>query len=391
MRILHIIHSLDPLKGGPPEGVRRLAAAYQREGHEIEVATLDDPAAPFLTEAPFPIHAHGPGWLKYGYSSRLVRWLRANVARFDAVIVNGLWQYHGRATWLAVHGRQPYAVFPHGMLDPYFNRPFLTKFVKKWLYWIFSERRLIADAHRVYFTSEAEQRLAATSLWPYRANGMVVPYGVPGPPSGDAEGLRQSFYRAWPPLEGKRFLLFLGRVHPKKGCDLLIEAFAAAAGDALDLVIAGPVEKAWKSRLQQRAAELGVAWRVHWPGMLAGDAKWGAFFASEAFILPSHQENFGIAVAEALACGVPVLISDKVNIFDQVEGDGAALVEPDTLAGTTALIRRWLALSDAAKEEMRRAARRSFEARFDAERLSHATLACFVEAGDREQGTGIRH
>jgi glycosyltransferase involved in cell wall biosynthesis len=376
MRILHIISSLDLSKGGPPEGLRRLAEGYLREGHEVEVATLDEPKAPFLATLPFPVHAHGPVRDTYGYSPQLLRWLRSNVSRFDAFIVNGLWQYHGRAAWLALHGRYPYAVFMHGMLDPYFNKPYLTKFAKKWPYWLFAERRLIGDAHRVFFTSEAEQELAAKSMWPYKANGMVVPYGTPGP-SGDPEFYRRSFNDACPEVAGKRFLLFMGRIHPKKGCDLLVKGFAAAADPSLHLVMAGPDQTGWRAKLEAKAAELKVADRIHWPGMLAGDAKWGAFYSAEAFILPSHQENFGIAVAEALACNAPVLMSDKVNIFDEVQKDGAALVEPDTLDGTTALIRRWLALSADEKSAMRVAARRCFESRFNSERLALSILSAF--------------
>jgi glycosyltransferase involved in cell wall biosynthesis len=266
----------------------------------------------------------------------------------------------------------------HGMLDPYFNRPYLTKFAKKWPYWFLAERHLIGDAHRIFFTSEAEQQLAAKSMWPYKANGIVVPYGISGP-NGNPELYRQSFLNLWPAIRGKRFLLFLGRVHPKKGCDLLVEGLAAAtAGDpGLHLVMAGPDQTGWKAKLEARAAELKVGDRIHWPGMLEGDAKWGAFYSAEAFVLPSHQENFGIAVVEALACGVPVLISDKVNIFDEIRKDGAALVESDTLEGTTSLIRRWLALSPEEKRAMQQAARRSFESRFNSQRLPSAILSVF--------------
>ena len=113
---------------------------------------------------------------------------------------------------------------------------------------------------------------------------------------------------------------------------------------------------------------------VHALDMLEGDAKWGAFHACEAFLLPSHQENFGIAVVEALACGKPVLISDQVNIWREIEADGAALVAPDTLDGTQSLLRRWLALPDAARAAMGQAARRCFETRFEIGRAAERLL-----------------
>jgi glycosyltransferase involved in cell wall biosynthesis len=376
MRILHIIRSMDPSGGGPPQAVRNMAEGYLRLGHEVEVATLDDSRAEFLRDLPFPVHANGPGWRKYGYSKALVNWLKENAARFDGIVVDGLWQYHGLAAWQALHQRQRYAVFPHGMLDPYFNRTYPAKFAKKLPYWFLSERRLLKDAYKVLFTSESEKRLAEESFWRCGWDGIVVPYGTAGP-VGDPEVHREAFYRRLPGLVGKKTMLYLGRIHPKKGCDLLIEGFARAANPSLNLVIAGPDSTGWSMKLKEQASRLGVADRIFWPGMLSGPSKWGAFQSAESFILPSHQENFGIAVAEALSCHLPVLISDKVNIYDEVQKDGAALVAPDTLEGTTDLIRRWGETDENSRTRMRSAARLSFESRFDAERLPQAILSIF--------------
>jgi len=107
------------------------------------------------------------------------------------------------------------------------------------------------------------------------------------------------------------------------------------------------------------------------------DAKWGAFAACEAFILPSHQENFGIAVAEALACGRPVLISDQVNIAPEIAGDGAGLVEPDTLEGTIRLLERWLSLDAEQRESMQEQALITFATRYDMRRNSALILRTF--------------
>jgi glycosyltransferase involved in cell wall biosynthesis len=109
--------------------------------------------------------------------------------------------------------------------------------------------------------------------------------------------------------------------------------------------------------------------------MLQGELKWGALLAAEAFILPSHQENFGIAVAEALAVGTPVLISDKVNIWREIEADNAGLVTPDTLDGTVSLLERWLALSPDARQQMGERARACFAARFEIRRATENLLA----------------
>jgi hypothetical protein len=140
-------------------------------------------------------------------------------------------------------------------------------------------------------------------------------------------------------------------------------------------VIAGPSQHKYQEKLQVLAQRLGIADRITWTGMLQGDMKWGAFYASEAYVLSSHQENFGIAVAEALGCGVPVLISDKVNIWREIEADGAGIVNQDTLAGTKESLKHWLALDETARQQMGANAKRCFEERFTVEAMAKSLLA----------------
>ena len=319
-----------------------------------------------MSDFPSRVHALGPTWLNYGYTPRFTSWLRAHAAEFDAIIVNGLWQYQGFGAWRILRRcRVPYFVFPHGMLDPWFKRTYPLKHMKKWLYWPWAEYRVLRDARGVLFTAEEERLQARNSFWLYRCNEAVVGYGITAP-QGDGEQQRHAFFQRFPALRGKRIYLFLGRIHPKKGCDLLIEAFADVARQDPNshLVMAGPCGDDWLTRLQQRSEQLGISQQVSWPGMLEGDSKWGAFRAAEIFVLPSHQENFGIAVVEALACGLPVLISDKVNIWREVDEDRAGLVAPDTLAGTRRLLERWRALPSLEQSAMRARAQPTFLRRF---------------------------
>lgn len=381
MRILHLLPTADPRAGGPTESVRQSSAALRMRGHQVDVATLDAPDDACVTSFPLPLHALGPARGGFRYAPRFVPWLRANAARYDAVIVNGLWQYHGLGAWRALRGSGvPYYVFPHGMLDPWFKRAYPLKHAKKWLYWPWAEYRVLRDARRVLFTTEEELRLARESFWLYRARERVVSFGTGAPPA-PAPRLRAEFLAAYPALADKRVLLFLGRVHPKKGCDLFLRAFAAAAHDSPDLhaVIAGPAEADYLRQLQALADTLRIGARVTWAGMLEGDVKWGAFHASEAFVLPSHQENFGIAVAEALGCGVPVLISDKVNIWREVAADGAGLVEADTEAGARRLLARWCALDEPSRTGMRAQARATFDARYSVDAMATDLLAALQE------------
>jgi glycosyltransferase involved in cell wall biosynthesis len=205
--------------------------------------TLDDPSAPFLQAMPFPVHALG-GPKRSFYSPRLVPWLQANRNRFDGVMLHGLWEYTSVAVLRAVAGHVPYVVFPHGMLDPYFKRASPLKHMKKWVYWLAVQYWTLRRAHRVLFTTTAERDLAAQSFWLHRWSAMVVALGAEEPPH-DLAACAEAFFARCPTVRGKRYLLFLGRIDPKKGCDLLIEAFAAFDPIALDdpdlhLVMAGP-------------------------------------------------------------------------------------------------------------------------------------------------------
>jgi glycosyltransferase involved in cell wall biosynthesis len=339
---------------------------------------MDDPRRlgeipPFLT-----VHALGPTVFgKYGFTRRLTPWLIEHLPEYQCVIINGLWQFHGLAVHkAALRVGHPYFVFPHGMLDPWFKHAYPAKHLKKWLYWPWGEYRVLRDATAVLFTCEEERLLAAKSFWLYSATEKVVPYGIAAPPS-DAEALRAVFFAAHPQLRGKRLLLFIGRIHVKKGCDLLIEAFArhAAADPNLHLVIAGPDQTGWKSRLEALAATRGIAERICWPGMLRGDLKWGAFYAAEAMCLPSHQENFGIVVAEALGCGLPVLISNKVNIWREIVEAGGGLVAPDTIEGTDEMLGRWLALDATARAQISKAGRALFERRYTVDAMADELIA----------------
>jgi glycosyltransferase involved in cell wall biosynthesis len=381
MQILHIIGTLGPEAGGPTESVRVLMS-YGPIGYTGEVVTLDDPAAPFLKHFDFPVHALGPTKTKYGFNSRLLPWLRENRSRFDGVVVNGLWQYCGFAAWRALAGNTPYMVFTHGMLDPYFKHAFPLKHLKKSLYWLPAEYRVLRDAYRVLFTSTAEERLAKQSFRLHNWNPYVVPYGASGAPLKNHVELKNAFFEKCPGARGKRFLLFLGRIHKKKGCDLLIHAFGKLADQDHDLhlVMAGPDQQSWSAQLKQMARKAGIEHRVHWPGMITGDAKWGAFYSAEAFVLPSHQENFGIAVAEALGCGTPVLLADKVNIAEDIVADGAGLVETDTAEGTVRLLRRWIEMSEADRAEMSECARECYRHRYDMRENAKAIIRLFEAA-----------
>jgi glycosyltransferase involved in cell wall biosynthesis len=215
---------------------------------------------------------------------------------------------------------------------------------------------------------------------------VVVNYGAAAP-SAEKGAQESSFFALHPKLKGKRIALFLGRIHAKKGCDLLIEAFSEVLARDPDwrLVIAGPDQVGWQATLTELAREKSVEHLITWPGMISGDVKYGAIKAAEVFVLPSHQENFGIAVAEALGCGTPVLISEKVNIWREVQQDGAGIVARDDLAGTCSLLRSWIKMSPQQRSTMREKARSCFERRFHIEKAAESLVRVLAGICDRRQ------
>lgn len=365
------------------EGVRQYGVRAIQMGHQIEVLSLDDPSSAFLQDYPLPVAAIGPSQGSYAYNRRLKHWLLEHADQYDAIIINGLWMYHGFGAWRALRKlKVPYFVFTHGMLDPWFKRTYPLKHLKKWFYWPWAEYRVLRDATRVLFTCEQERLLARESFWLYKVKEAVVNYGAGTPPEQDMKALRETFLAQHPDLQGKRLVLFLSRIHVKKGCDLLLKAFATVAErhPDLHLVMAGPCSDAYLAELKGLSEQLGIAHRTSWLGMVKGDQKWGAFSSAEVFALSSHQENFGIAVAEALACGLPVLISDQVNIWREIVADHAGFAEPDTVEGTKRLLNAWLALSTSEREQMAHHARRCFERRFTAEAMATSLTDTVAEA-----------
>jgi len=370
--VLQVISSVDRSGGGPIEGVNQLSAILASAGHSIEIASLDPPDATFLQQSALPVHPLGPTVYSYGFSAKLIPWLRANRARYDAVVVNGLWQFHSFGVWRALRkSNTPYVLYTHGMLDPWFKRKYPLKHLKKWLYWPWAEYRVLRDAQAVLFTCEQERLLARSSFWLYQCNEVVVGLGTSAP-VGNPEFEVQDFFKRYPELRNKKLILFMGRIHPKKGCDLLIDAFAKVLAQCplWHLVIAGPDQLGWQAILSQRAEQVGLASRITWTGMISGATKWGALRTAEAFVLPSHQENFGIAVAEALAVGLPILISDKVNIWREIQADAAGIVREDTLEGTCKLLQSYVDMPEGKIQAMRERARACFEQRFEIRRAA---------------------
>lgn len=388
MKILHVITHMDPKMGGVCQAVRTMIFGLTGLGNHNEVVSLDAPESPFLREDPFTVHALGPAKGPWAYAPTLTGWLLQNFNRFDIVIVHGLWQFHGYAVEQAFkkYGTQlknePFKrslpklfLMPHGMLDPYFQQAEGRKLkaIRNLIYWKLIERKVVNNADALLFTCEEERLLARKPFRPYHPKReFVVGLGVEEPPAYD-EKMREAFSEKCPELNHKPYLLFLSRIHEKKGVDLLIKSYIEifknsdkSESEFPKLVIAGPgLDSSYGEAMQKLVLDAGeLRDSIFFPGMLVKEAKWGAFYGCQAFVLPSHQENFGIAIVEALACAKPVLISKQVNIWREIELAGGGIVADDTLQGTVQLLKRWVDLSHEAKQSMGIKARSGFEKNF---------------------------
>jgi glycosyltransferase involved in cell wall biosynthesis len=305
----------------------------------------------------------------YGFSWPLTRWLARHIANYDLVHIHALFSYAAlpAAYWAGRRGI-PYVVRPLGTLNRWglaSRRPWLKR-----LSFPVVERRILTGAARIHFTSEQE-RIEAAELG-IGERGVVIPLGI------DLEAFDNLPPRGWlraraPHLDGRPVALFLSRIDPKKGLDLLLRALARtkSGGTPLALVIAGTGDPAYEGGLRREARELGVDGDVVWAGFVDGSEKLAVLADADLFVLPSRSENFAVSVVEAMACRLPVVISDQVAIYQEVIAAGGGLATQCRVDSVADAIAR-LAGGPALRSEIGRRGRRLAEERFSIASMASA-------------------
>ena len=310
--------------------VQTLARSLSRSGIETHIATTDD-NGPEQLEVPrgVPIVEDGVTYWYfrrqtrfYTFSWPLSAWLKRHIPEFDLVHIHALFSFAAlpAAFWASRSG-VPYIVRPLGTLNEWGmknRRPWLKNLSFRLL-----ESRILKHAALVHYTSEQE-RLEAGKLQ-VTAASEIIPNALPDHSDACVAG---QFRARHPELEGRRIILFLSRLDTKKGLELLLQAFAKVRQESPNafLVLAGNGEPEFVGRLKAQAASLGIEFDVLWAGFLTGEEKWAALTDADLFVLPSHSENFGIAVLEAMAAGTPVVVSDQVGIHREVAQAKAGLI-----------------------------------------------------------------
>lgn len=377
MKMLQCVADLNPALGGSVEAARLLTVALIKQGHTVEILTLVEPQPQWLEAWKTVAHCPGPSSTYYLYNKHLVGWLKQHAAEYDILIIHGIWRYISLGVWRGLRNRNvPYLLYTHGMLDPYYNG-FAWKRLKKVLMWSFMERKVLRDANIVLFTCEEERLLGCGNFRDVVCEQKILSLGIaaPQPPENTIAPA------SWPPgLTGKRVILFLARLHPQKGCDTLIEAFAkvAPAHPDVHLLIVGPDQIGWKAELARKAEELGAASRITWCQPVYDADKWAFFRLADAYILPTNFENFGISIVEALACGLPVLISNKAAVWREIQAAQAGFISENTVAGTAAILEKWLVAPLSQRTQMRQNALQCFREHYDIEGVA-ARLAGLVQ------------
>jgi glycosyltransferase involved in cell wall biosynthesis len=354
MRVLHVVPGLAARTGGVAASVVESCHALDEVGVESVIFTTDLPASATAASS----RRVTPGDLPPGADSLDVRIFRSRVPRrlacspsldralareipaYDLVHIHSLFllpQWSGFRQ--ALRHRVPYVVSPRGSLDPYLRRRGRARKALTTALW---QRRMLESAGLILLTSAAEEEFVRPALPPATPRAIVPnPVGLEQFRELPAGELFRDRY-----LGGHRgrLILSLGRLAEEKGFDRLIAAFAAFAPEAPDclLVLAGPDDDGLRRPLERLAAEAGVGDRVRFPGMLTGEAKLSALAAATVWALPSHTESFGVAVVEALAAGVPTVVSPAVNISPDIERAGAGVVADNRVDAFASALRRLL-------------------------------------------------
>ena len=370
MKILHVVSSTNPNNGGVIESIKLKYSIYKTLKIKCEILCLDYNGDEWLKDKRLPIvHCVASKKKSIKKYFNLFIWLDKNIKNYDLVICDGLWEFTNFAVWkMANKYNIKYHVIVHGMLDPWFNQ-FIFKYIKKFIYWILIQHRILRDANLVLFTSKEEENLAKKSnfyLYDFKSDILKLPIDK-NPYKYNKKD--NSFYKKFPKLKNKKIILYLGRIDKKKGLDLLIKAFAILikkndSNKEIHLVIAGPYEFFFYTKMINLIKSLKLDKFITMMGPLYNKLKWDAFNSCDVFCLPTHQENFGITIAESLSVGKPVITTNKTNIWKILRNYKSGFTSNDDYNGLLKSLIKWNLLKTKEYKQMSKNSFKCFKENF---------------------------
>ncbi len=334
IKVLHVIPAVAFSYGGPSQAVLEMCRALTAQGIKAEIATtsadakndLNVPLEKMVLYEGVPVYFFKRTLRsEYKFSWPMTRWLARNVSDYDLLHIHSIFNYPATAAVaLARRNKVSYILRPLGMLEDWPLRQ--NRFVKM-AYLNLIEKASINHASILHYTSEEEK--SASERLGFSAPGIVIPLGI-STASEDGTPAKGDFRDRHPACRGKKLVVFLSRIHPKKGLELLIDALSnlRRIRDDFFFVIAGSGDPAYEGRIKERVRNGSLMPQTLFTGFLEGEKKNALLNDADLFVLPSYQENFGLAVVEAMARGVPVVVSNRVNISHEIESAGAGITVP---------------------------------------------------------------
>ena len=368
IKILRIIHTLDPTSGGPQNAILDNTISLQKLGIKVDILTGDKKKINLPKLKKIKVFNKGIGWFgDYGFNIKLFLWLLKNKDNYDYFIVHGLWSFYTLASRILLHKK--YFVFVHGQLDPYFALNHFKK-IKKIIYWILIERQNLLSSKSLLLTSTIEKQLLDKTF--VNTNGItktIVKYGILNEKI-NKKKVTDIFYENFPHLKKKNFLLFLGRFHHKKGCDILIKSLNKLAKQniRLNILLAGPntgSTNEYKNELKNLSKKYQLEKNLFWSDAIFGDIKSGAILASKGMVLASHGENFGVSLVESLSLKRPVITTNKVNIYKQILKYKAGLISNNNVNDFSKKLKQFYLLNKKQILEMSNNSYRCFDENFN--------------------------
>tara|TARA_B100001741_G_scaffold313722_1_gene321379 strand:+ start:510 stop:1658 length:1149 start_codon:yes stop_codon:yes gene_type:complete len=352
VKLLRIISTLDPKYGGPSKAIIDNSLYLVSKGIKVDIITNDLRNSNFYKNSKLKIINIGKKYFSKSFNPLLFFWILKNKHNYNRFIVHGIWELNTIVANLLL--KNNYYVFTHGQLDPYFQSEKLNTLKKK-IYWFFIEQKNLINSKSLLLTSVNEKRLLNnTFVNTKNIKKTVVEYGIKKPKI-NIKKLEKIFNTNFKILRNKKFFLYLGRFHKKKGCEILLKSMKIilSKNKKIYLLMAGPSND-YKTDLINLSKELGIEENIIWSDFLKTDLKWASIVRCEAMVLSSHGENFGISIIESLSMSRPVLITNKVNTATYIKKTKSGFVSNNTIYSFYKILNDFLKLKNKSKEKMRK-------------------------------------